>query len=503
MHALAGHDCDARAESVANHAYLAIRFPRGRFPADGRLMVRARRLGAAALAALTTASVVTACGSGGGGIVINYYTPANEADTFTAVAKRCNDELAGRFKIQQISLPKEADAQRLQLARRLTGNDKTLDVMALDVVWTAEFAEAGWTLPLSDDPSGKAEADAKSNTLPGPLETATWQDKLYAAPITTNTQLLWYRADLMDKPPTTWDDMVSEATRLHAEGKPSWIALQAKQYEGLVVWFNSLLESAGGQVLSDDGKTVTLTDTPEHRAATVKALQIMKAVAAAPGADPSITQTDEGTARLALEQGKAALEVNWPFVLPSMLENAVKGGVSFLPLDEDPALAGSINDEGTFSPDDAQFDAAYDASKKVFGFAPYPGVQAGEQAKVTLGGLNLAVARTTQHRAEAFAAIRCLRSVENQRYTSVEGGLPAVRTSLYDDPAFQKKYPQYAIIREQLISAAVRPATPVYQAVSTRISATLAPITEIDPERTADELTEAVQKAIDGKGLIP
>jgi multiple sugar transport system substrate-binding protein len=465
--------------------------------------VRARRLGAAALAALTTASTLTACGSGGGGIVINYYTPANEMATFTAVAKRCNEELGGRFAIQQVSLPKGADDQRLQLARRLTGNDKTLDVMALDVVWTAEFAEAGWALPLSDDPSGKAEADATSNTLPGPLETAKWQGKLYAAPITTNTQLLWYRADLMDEPPTTWDGMVAEATRLHAAGKPSWIAVQAKQYEGLVVWFNTLLESAGGQVLSDDGKTVTLTDTPEHRAATVKALQVMKDVATAPGADPSITQTDEGTARLALEQGKAALEVNWPFVLPSMLENAVKGGVSFLPLDKQSDLAGSINDAGTFSPTDDQFKAAYEASKKVFGFAPYPGVQPGESAKVTLGGLNLAVAKTSQHRAEAFEAIRCLRNVENQRYTSVEGGLPAVRASLYDDPTFQAKYPQYAIIRQQLTNAAVRPATPVYQAVSTRISVTLAPITAIDPERTADELTVQVQKAIDGRGLIP
>ena len=191
--------------------------------------MRARRLGAAALAALTTASTVAACGSGGGGTVINYYTPANEMATFTAVAKRCNEELGGRFTIQQISLPKVADDQRLQLARRLTGNDKTLDVMALDVVWTAEFAEAGWALPLSDDPSGQAESDATSNTLPGPLETAKWQDKLYAAPITTNTQLLWYRADLMDEPPTTWDGMVSEATRLHAAGEPSWIAVQAKQ----------------------------------------------------------------------------------------------------------------------------------------------------------------------------------------------------------------------------------------------------------------------------------
>jgi multiple sugar transport system substrate-binding protein len=448
--------------------------------------------------------VVSACGSGGGGgIVINYYTPANEMNTFTAVAKRCNEQLGGRFKIQQVSLPKGADDQRLQLARRLTGNDTTLDVMALDVVWTAEFAEAGWALPLSDDPSGQAEADAKTNTLPGPLETATWQDKLYAAPITTNTQLLWYRADLMDKPPKTWDGMVDEATRLHAAGEPSWIAVQAKQYEGLVVWFNTLLESAGGQVLSEDGKTVTLTDTPEHRTATIKALQTIKAVATAPGADPSVTQTDESTARLGLEQGKAALEVNWPYVLAGLLENAVKGGVAFLPLNKDPALAGTINDAGTFSPTDEQFKAAFDASKKVFGFAPYPGVQPGEPAKVTIGGLNLAVAKTTQHKAEAFEAIRCLRDVENQRYTSVEGGLPAVRTSLYDDPAFQAKYPQYAIIKEQLTNAAVRPATPNYQAVSTRISVTLAPITNIDPERTADELTVQVQKAIDGKGLIP
>jgi multiple sugar transport system substrate-binding protein len=466
-------------------------------------VVHARRLRAAALAALTAASMVSACGSQVGGIVINYYTPANEMATFTAVAKRCNDQLGGRFTIKQISLPKGADDQRLQLARRLTGNDKTLDVMALDVVWTAEFAEAGWALPLSDDPAGQAEADARENTLPGPLKTAEWQDKLYAAPITTNTQLLWYRADLMQKPPATWDQMVAEATRLHAAGEPSWIALQAKQYEGLVVWFNTLLASAGGQVLSDDGKTVTLTDTPEHRAATVKALEIIKSVATAPGADPSVTQSDEATARLALEQGKAALEVNWPFVLPSLLENAVKGGVSFLPLNEQPELVNAINDAGTFAPDDEQFKTAYDASKKVFGFATYPGVEAGQQAKVTIGGLNLAVGKNSQHKAEAFEAIRCMRNVENQRYTSVEGGLPAVRTSLYDDPAFQGKYPQYAIIREQLTNAAVRPATPVYQAVSTRISATLAPITGIDPERTADELADQVQKAIDGKGLIP
>ena len=132
--------------------------------------------------------------------------------------------------------------------------------------------------------------------------------------------------------------MVAEASQLHAAGQPSWIAVQANEGEGLVVWFNTLLASAGGQVLSDDGHHVTLTDTPAHRAATVNALRILKSVATAPGADPSITRTDEGTARLAVEQGRAALEVNWPYVLASMLENAVKGGVPFLPLNRNPRV---------------------------------------------------------------------------------------------------------------------------------------------------------------------
>jgi multiple sugar transport system substrate-binding protein len=99
--------------------------------------------------------------------------------------------------------------------------------------------------------------------------------------------------------------------------------------------------------------------------------------------------------------------------------------------------------------------------------------------------------------------VRCLRDPANQKFVAIEGGLPPVRASLYSDPLFQQKYPHHNLIRDQLTHAAVRPATPVYQAVSTRISATLAPITAIDPERTADELAVQVQKAIDGKGLIP
>jgi multiple sugar transport system substrate-binding protein len=464
---------------------------------------RARRIGAIALVLLTAGSAVSSCGARDGGRVISFYTPAGDAATFTAVAQRCTDQFGGRFTVRQVSLPRGTDDQRVQLARRLSANDHTVDVIAMDVIWTAEFAEAGWVLPLLDDPARRAEADATTDTLPGPLSTAIWRHRLYAAPVSTNTQLLWYRPDLMNKPPATWDGVVEQATRLHAAGGPSWIGVQANQNEAVVVWFNTLLESAGGQVLSDDGNTVTLTDTPEHRAATVKALQIMKSVATAPGADPSVTRTDAGTARLAFEQGKAALEVNWPYALASMLENAVKGGVPFLALNRRPDLAGSVNNVGSFTPTDQQFREAYDASRKVFGFAPYPSVQPGRPAKVTIGGLNLAVSKTTRHKAEAYEAIRCLRDASNEKYISLEGGVPAVRTSLYADPQFQAKYPMYEIIRRQLVDPAVRLATPVYQSVSTRIAATLAPITRIDPEKTADQLAVQVRKAVEGKGLLP
>ncbi len=458
---------------------------------------RVRRAGAVALATLTIAAASSACAAGPRGLVISFYTTATDGATFAAIAQDCTRQFGGRFAIQQISLPRAPGEQRLQLARRLTGRDRTLDIMSLDVVWTAEFAEAGWALPLSDDPAGRAEADATVDTLPGPLSTARWHDRLFAAPVTTNTQLLWYRPDLVLQPPRTWDAVVTEAARPAQLDRGA--GQRGRRPGGLVQHVAGQRRRAGAL----RGRPPRHADRHPDRAATVNALRILKSVATAPGADPSITRTDEGTARLAVEQGRAALAVNWPYALASMLDNAVKGGVPFLPLNRDPRLAGSINDVGIFVPTDEQYRIAYQASQKVFDFAPYPGAAPGLPAKVTIGGANLAVASTTRHRAEAFEAIRCVRSLQHQKYVAIQGGLPPVRTSLYSDPQFQTKYPMYTIIRRQLTDAAVRPATPVYQTVSIRLAATLSPITGIDPERTADQLSVEVQKAVDGKGLLP
>ena len=99
------------------------------------------------------------------------------------------------------------------------------------------------------------------------IETASFEGKLYAAPFNTNTQLLWYRKDLVKKPPTTWDEMIDQAEEL--DGNAGTIQVQANRYEGFTVWVNALIESAGTQILSGP-ETVELEEGP-----TTKALEVM------------------------------------------------------------------------------------------------------------------------------------------------------------------------------------------------------------------------------------
>ncbi|GAA3414182.1 maltose/maltodextrin ABC transporter, substrate binding periplasmic protein MalE [Rhodococcus aetherivorans] len=443
------------------------------------------RVGLVGAAAVLALSSVAACGSESSGTVLSFYTAADGAEQYAAAAANCTAAAGGRYTIEQRTLPKGADDQRLQLARRLTGEDDTLDLMTLDVVWTAEFAEAGWALPLPPD----VAASVSEGTLAGPLASATWQDTLYAAPLNTNTQLLWYRKDLMPggRPPQTWDEMIDIASGLADEGRPSWIGVQARQYEGLMVWFNTLLASAGGSVVAEDGTTVTVADGD----AAVTALDIMKRVATAPGADPSLNQSDEAAARLGMESGKAAFQVNWPFVYPGILENAEKG---FLP---------SIDDNGNVTAENTGNTVLTVNGEQNFLPAPYPAVIAGTPARVTIGGFNIAVARTTRNPDLAFEAMQCLRNEENQRNNAVDGGVPPTLASLYDDPEFQQAYPVWREVRESLENAAVRPVSPAYQSISTLITATLNPVDRIDPPRTVDELAEQVRKAVNSEGLIP
>ena len=73
-------------------------------------------------------------------------------------------------------------------------------------------------------------------------------------PDNSNTELLWYRSDLVKTPPVTWAQMINDSIQLAKEGKPHYIEIQGAQYEGVTVWFNTMLASAGGSVLTPDAE---------------------------------------------------------------------------------------------------------------------------------------------------------------------------------------------------------------------------------------------------------
>jgi multiple sugar transport system substrate-binding protein len=430
--------------------------------------------------ALLAAAALAGCSSGATGPpVLNFYTPADNADGYAAAAEKCTQAAGGRYSIVQQTLPKAADDQRLQLARRLVAGDPAVDIVGIDVTWTAEFAEAGWIAPFPDD----IAREVQQGTLQGAYETGTYQGRLWAAPLNTNTQLLWYRTDLSPTPPATWDEMIQRSEQLHQQGLPSYIEVQGAQYEGLSVWFNTLLTSAGGQLVSENGDVLVGQGDAARKAAA-----IMQRVASSPAADPSLSVAQENDGRLAMEAGNAAFQVNYPFVNASINTPPPDGGGG-----------------GTFI--DAQGrPTSQDTGRRVvdvFAWAPYPRVDPDKPATVTIGGLNMAVSTTSLYQDLAFEAVQCLRNRENQLFNATQGGVPPTLSALYDDPAFQAEYPAWEAIRDSLENASVRPKTPAYQSISIVLADLLNPPAQIDPDSIVPQLAEQVEGAVNSEGLVP
>jgi multiple sugar transport system substrate-binding protein len=326
----------------------------------------------------------------------------------------------------------------------------------MDVIWTGEFANAGWIAPFT----GAHEQAVSENVFKSVLETARFEGRLYAAPIWSNTQLLWYRGDRVEEPPATWDQMIDMAEEIGPE--QGRIQVQANRYEGLVVWVNAMIESAGTSILAGPEKIEL------ERAATERALGIIGRLSNSPVADPAITTSNEDSARLSFEEGASSFMINYPFVFPSAKENA---------------------------PD----------IFKQMRAAKFPAVEEGTPSAPPLGGINLGVSAFSDNQELAFEAIECLIRPENQLAIAEAGGLPPVREDLYSDPKIDDIYPGFAeVIAESIRTAAPRPSqSPAYTDLSLGIQRAIHPTTDIiDPAAAYDRLLELVERAVAREGLL-
>ncbi|MGI8754650.1 MAG: ABC transporter substrate-binding protein [Acidimicrobiales bacterium] len=432
------------------------------------------RVGATAVVVAILSTLLSACGGGGGDgatPTLNWYIYKEPSGAFADAAKACTKAAGGKYRIRTVDLPNDSDQQREQLVRRLAAKDANIDIVGMDVIWTAEFAEAGWIKAI---PTDIAKAVTKGRLKPA-VDTATYKGQLYAAPFNSNAEMLWYRTNLTKTPPETWAQVIDQASALRKQGKPDQILGQGQRYEGLVVWFTSLLESAGGHVLNAAGTKVSLEPGP-----TRKALEIMRDLSRSPSTPANFATAREDDARLAWETGDAAFMTNYSFVWPSANANA-------------PKVAKDMR------------------------WARFPAVEAGRPSKVAIGGFNLGVGAYSKHADQAFQAVRCLVGEKNQIANATGGGLLPVTASLYDDKKLtenttevtvngQKRkvrtFPYAKVIKEELANAVTRPKSPFYNDVALAIARTLHPTKGIDPTADAKTLRAAVAKALKGEGLL-
>lgn len=418
--------------------------------------MRSRGIGVgAALAVATCAVVVAGCGGDSDGpITLNFLAPLDGSGTNIKAAAECSEQSGGKYTIEITPLANSADASRELLVRRLAAEDKNIDLINMDTIWTPEFAEAGWLRELT----GADEQDALDDVLPGPKASVQWEGKTYAVPLNTNAQLLWYREDLVPNPPETWDEMIQMAKDLPAgEGN---ILEQGQKYEGYVVWFNNLVASAGGEIVNEEGR-------PVLDEAAVKAAEIIRDVANSGRVSGSLSTAQEDQARLAFEAGQGASMLNWPYVYAAARTSAEASPVT----------------------------------KKVFdnmGFARWPGVNKGEPSKVSIGGANIGIAESGQDPELATQAALCMTTRKWQDQEAINEGLPPVMNASYDDPEVRKEYPFADLLREQLRDSVVRPATPSYSDVTLAIQDSLHPPRAINPQAAIDLLGDRLNILADG-----
>jgi multiple sugar transport system substrate-binding protein len=396
-------------------------------------------------------SVLAACGSGEGGSgarAINWYVFNEPGGSYDAAVKDCNKQAGGRYQINYVKLPTDANQQRELIVRRLAAKDDSIDLIGMDVIWTAELAEAGWIEPWE----GERRTVAEKDRLEGPLKTVEYKGKVWAIPFTSNTQLLWYRKDRVDAPPKdfTWDEMIDDAV---SKGKA--VEVQARQYEGLTVWINALIAGAGGQIVDQNGD-VKIDDSAK------RAAEIESKLAKSKAAPPGMSTNAEDQARQGFEAGRSDYQVNYPFVYPSA------------------ALVGK----------DFQ---------KNMGWARYPRTDKDRPSRPPLGGINIGVSSYSKKRDLAFDAAECLAQGKHQAIAAEKGGLPPTTESVYDTPQVKKAYPFADVLRESIEAAAPRPVTPAYSDISLAVQKTFSPPDGVDPSGIVQKLRDRMEKAAQGK----
>lgn len=433
------------------------------------------------LSAVMLASMgLAACGSGGsssGTPTLTWYinpdgggsdpSPAKGGQAY--LAKACSDASGGKYKINIQLLPNSASDQRTQLLRRLAAGDSSMDIMSMDPVFVAEFAEAGYLAPI---PSAKA-ADFTNDRVQGAIDASKWKGKLVAVPFWANTQLLWYRKSVAQKAgldmskPVTWDQIIQAATKTKTK-----IGVQAMLYEGYMVWINALVAGAGGKIVENPGSTYDTIKLGLDSQAGRDAAKIIQEVASTGAGGPAMGSSDETASLNQFEAtSSSGFMLNWPYVYAA-LQTAAPGNKP-LPWVSDVAAV------------------------------QYPQTVAGKTSAPPFGGIELGVGAKSAHADLAYDAISCITTAQHQETYMVKTGNPASSKSVFDTADVKKAFPNgiAALIRESLDNATPRPQSQYYGDISTGVQQKFSPPSSVN-QQTPAIAQKFILNVLKGKALL-
>ncbi len=363
------------------------------------------------------------------------------------------------IEVVQQPTPDAADQVHQLYVQWLNARASQPDILQLDVVWTAEFAAAGWILPL-DRFGPPVEA-----FFPSTVEANRWEGVLYALPWFVDVGMLYWRTDLMENAPETLAELTAAAEQAQgAAALPYGLVWQGARYEGLVTVFVEYLGAFGGRILDAEGRVAVDSEAAVH------ALTAMRDEIYVDGIVPraALTWHEEET-RFAFQNGESAFLRNWPYAFALMNDAA------------DSRVAGR------------------------FDVAPMPAAPGGAPT-AALGGSQLAINANTEFPEAAWAVIDFLTQPEQMLERAAIAGQFPTRYALYDDPALGEalRMPVDRVL--PIIEAAEpRPVTPVYTQLSEILQIRLhqALTRQREPEEALTLAARDMRELLEKVGLSP
>jgi multiple sugar transport system substrate-binding protein len=367
------------------------------------------------------------------------------------------------FDVEWVEFPYDDLYTKLQQVGQSKSTD--FDLLMMDDPWVPQFASSGWLENMSkmgfepDEDLVKATVDVgywppqSGPRIPG--IGADVKPELYALSIIGDTQIFFYRKDLVKEAPKTWDDIVKIGETMADKSKNRYaLAMRGVKGNPIVTEWFPYLHSFGGAIFDDKWKPTF--NSAEGVAALQLFVDLMKYQ---PDGVASFDSAEQGACYL---QDQCIMNIEW---------------TGWIQAAEDPAQS------------------------KVVGKTGWTTTPGKVRHASELGTWIMGVSSSSEHKEQALAFMKWFTGVEAQRELANRKGVP-VRTSVYTDNDLGAKYPWLPVILDALNNSVARPRTPDWAQVEATLGLHLnnAVTGKEKPKEALDNAAAEVTKFLDGLG---